>query len=367
MQRKGIDISTWQGSGVNFNNLKKDGIEFVILRAGYGSYVSQKDKQFENNYSKAKAAGMPIGAYWYSYATTVDGAKNEAKACIEVLKGKQFEYPIYFDLEDPTQTGLSKAVKSDMVVAFCEALEAAGYFTGLYSNLNWLNNYLDYSKIKAYSIWLAQWASSPTYSNTFDMWQYTSDGTTSGTPGRTDMNYCYRDFPTEIKNAGLNGYSSGSGGSTKPTTPSKSVDEVAKEVIAGKWGNGTDRKNKLTEAGYDYNAVQNRVNEMLGQSGSSSSNKKSVDEVAKEVIRGDWGNGNDRKNKLEAAGYNYSEVQNKVNELLGSSSTSNKKSIDEIAKEVIRGDWGNGQDRKNRLTAAGYDYNAVQKRVNELL
>lgn len=365
MQRKGIDISTWQGSGVNFNNLKKDGIEFVIIRAGFGRYTSQKDNQFENNYSKAKAAGMPVGAYWYSYATSVAGAKEEAKTCLAVIKGKQFEYPIYFDLEDPSQSGLSKAVKSDMVVAFCEELEAAGYFTGLYSNLNWLNNHLDYNKIKPYTLWLAQWASKPTYSNTFDMWQYTSDGTTSGTPGRTDMNYCYKDFPTIIKEAGLNGFSKGS--STPTPTPSKSVDELAKEVIAGKWGNGNDRKNKLTAAGYDYNAVQNKVNEMLGQS--SAPAKKSNEEIAKEIIRGDWGNGNDRKKRLEAAGYNYSTIQSLVNSMLngGGSSAPAKKSIDEIAREVIRGDWGNGNDRKKRLEAAGYNYSEVQKRVNQLL
>lgn len=355
MSKRGIDISTWQGSGVNFNNLKKDGIEFVIIRAGFGRYTSQKDDQFENNYSKAKAAGMPVGAYWYSYATSVAGAKEEAKTCLEVIKGKQFEYPIYFDLEDPSQSGLSKAVKSDMVVAFCEELEAAGYFTGLYSNLNWLNNHLDYNKIKPYTLWLAQWASKPTYGNAFDMWQYTSDGTTSGTPGRTDMNYCYKDFPTIIKEAGLNGFSKGS--STPAPTPSKSVDELAKEVIAGKWGNGDARKQALTSAGYDYNAVQTEVNRILG--GTSS---KSVTTLAQEVIQGKWGNGDERRQKLESAGYNYAAVQAKVNELLGSG-----KSIDELAREVIQGKWGNGNERKQRLTQAGYDYDKVQARVNQLL
>lgn len=92
--------------------------------------------------------------------------------------------------------------------------------------------------------------------------------------------------------------------------------------------------------------------------------KKSVAEIAQEVIDGKWGNGQDRKNRLTAAGYNYDEVQNYVNKLL---SAPKKKSIDEVAREVIAGKWGNGQDRKNRLTAAGYDYDAVQKKVNEIL
>ena len=94
--------------------------------------------------------------------------------------------------------------------------------------------------------------------------------------------------------------------------------------------------------------------------------KKSVDEIAREVIRGDWGNGSDRTKRLSSAGYDANAVQNRVNEILGGSSTP-KKSIDEVAREVIRGEWGNGADRKNRLVAAGYNYDAVQKRVNEIL
>ena len=159
------------------------------------------------------------------------------------------------------------------------------------------------------------------------------------------------------------------GDSTAPVNK-KSLDEIAKEVIRGDWGNGQDRKDRLTAAGYDYGAVQSKVNDILNGSDSASApvDKKSVDAIAKEVIAGKWGNGEARKTALTNAGYNYSEVQNKVNALLnGSSDLSNKKSLDEIAKEVIRGDWGNGQDRKDRLTAAGYDYGAVQKRVNELL
>lgn len=152
----------------------------------------------------------------------------------------------------------------------------------------------------------------------------------------------------------------------KPVTPSKSVEEVAREVIAGKWGNGDDRKKKLEAAGYDYREVQSAVNRLLGGS-SSSRPTKSVEEIAKEVIRGDWGNGDTRKQKLQAAGYDYTEVQNAVNKLLSGSSASPTKSITEIAKEVIRGDWGNGQTRKDRLEAAGYDYSKVQAEVNRLL
>lgn len=149
------------------------------------------------------------------------------------------------------------------------------------------------------------------------------------------------------------------------TNTSKNLNTIVDEVIAGKWGNGEDRKNRLTQAGYNYSEVQALVNQKLAGS-STSSNKKSIDTIANEVIAGQWGNGNDRKTRLENAGYNYKEVQNKVNEKLGVK-TSNKKSNETIANEVIKGLWGNGQDRKNRLTQAGYDYNAIQKIVNQKL
>lgn len=157
----------------------------------------------------------------------------------------------------------------------------------------------------------------------------------------------------------------------KPSpSPSKSIDVIAREVIRGDWGNGADRKARLESAGYNYSAVQERVNELLyGSNAPSPSPSKSVDAIAREVIRGDWGNGADRKTRLESAGYSYSAVQERVNMILGGNSkpVTPSKSIDTIAREVIRGDWGNGQDRKNRLTAAGYSYHEVQKRVNEIL
>lgn len=163
----------------------------------------------------------------------------------------------------------------------------------------------------------------------------------------------------------LNMVSAELGTSTPSTSSKKTVNEIADEVIAGKWGNGDDRKNRLSAAGYDYNTIQSIVNQKLGGSiVKPAPAKKSIDTIAKEVINGKWGNGSDRKNALEKAGYIYNEVQARVNELCGA--PSNKKSVDTIAREVIRGDWGNGADRKNKLEKAGYNYNEVQKRVNEL-
>lgn len=149
-----------------------------------------------------------------------------------------------------------------------------------------------------------------------------------------------------------------------PAPVKKSVDEIAQEVIRGEWGNGSDRRARIESAGYDYDAVQDRVNEIL--EGTPSTPKKSIDELAQEVIRGDWGNGSDRRKALESAGYDYDAVQNRVNEL-SEGSKPQLKSIDEVAKEVIRGDWGNGAERTKKLKAAGYDAKEVQNRVNELL
>lgn len=271
MELKGIDISTWQGPNLDFKKLKKSGVNFAIIRAGFGT--GNKDSQFENNYSKAKKAGMPVGAYWYSYALSAEGARAEAQSCISMLKGKQFEYPIYFDLEDPTQASLPKSTKTDMVVAFCEELENAGYFAGVYSNLSWLRNELEYERIKAYTIWLAQWYKEPTYENPFAVWQYGVD-TFNGM--QIDADICYEDFPAIMKSAGLNGYPKTTEESKKPETPKPDkkpeptkpakkpvTSQVVDDVINGKYGNGKERFEKLEAEGYDSGEVQDAVNAKL--------------------------------------------------------------------------------------------------------
>lgn len=136
----------------------------------------------------------------------------------------------------------------------------------------------------------------------------------------------------------------------------KTNNQIALEVLLGKWGSGKTREKKLKEAGYDYNVVQNIVNDLM--------TKKDTDTVAREVIAGKWGSGETREKCLKIAGYNYNTIQNRVNEILN---PPKEKTIDDLAFEVIIGDWGSGDDRKKRLEAAGYNYNAVQNRVNDLL
>lgn len=203
---KGIDVSKWQGA-IDWNKVKAAGIDFAIIRAGYGKEISQKDAFFEANYKAAKAAGIPVGCYWYSYAKSVAEARKEAAVCMEAIKGKQFEYPVYFDIEDNSQVGLGKTTLTDICNAFCKELESAGYFVGVYANTNWFQNYLDHKALSAkYTIWLADYRTLYNITLKRDIHQYSSKGRVDGINGNVDMNKCTRDFPTTIKNAGLNGF-----------------------------------------------------------------------------------------------------------------------------------------------------------------
>lgn len=206
MQIRGIDVSKYQGN-IDFKAVKKDGFGFVIIRAGYGREISQKDACFESNYANAKAAGLPVGAYWYSYAESVEDAIKEANVCLEVIKEKQFEYPIYFDLEEQKQFANGKEYCSALVKAFCDTLESAGYFAGLYISRSPLQTHITEEVAKRYSLWVAEYAIKCNYDGIYDMWQHSSKGSVSGIEGDIDLDYCYKDFPTVIKNGGFNGFS----------------------------------------------------------------------------------------------------------------------------------------------------------------
>lgn len=155
------------------------------------------------------------------------------------------------------------------------------------------------------------------------------------------------------------------GGAVTPPQGGKSLDEVAREVLNGKWGNGQDRFNALAAAGYDANAVQSRVNQLLGGGGAAP--RKSNEVVAQEVINGAWGNGADRQNALKAAGYDYNAIQAIVNSKVSKPAAPARASVDQIADQVIAGAWSTGADRVARLQAAGYNAQEVQNRVNAKL
>ena len=301
MSKKGIDISKWQGS-VDFNKVKADGIQFCIFREGYRRAI---DGQFIEYVKGAKAAGIPIlGVYHFIY---VDGATitENANACIANMKAAGLDPAdtwIFADLEYDTWTKagvkVTKALCTQYTKEFLDTLKAAGCKKlGIYSNLDYYKNYYDWSQLSEYrkNLWLADYTGGPDVECAIQ--QTGNTGKVSGINGDVDMNTLYEESML-----------SNDGGSA---APKKSVNELAKEVIAGKWGNGDARKQALTKAGYDYNAVQNEVNRIFG-----GANTKSIDTLAREVIQGKWGNGSERKDRLTKAGYDYNAVQARVNQLL---------------------------------------------------
>lgn len=360
MALHGFDISNWQAD----IDLDRVDFDFMIAKATEGTgYV---DKTCDGFVQKALALGKGVGVY--HFARTGDPIA-QADYFVNNIKGYIGKAVLFLDWENAGDYDLGVLGQGPAWAKrwLDRVYELTGVRPMIYMSKSVCREY-DWSAVaKDYALWMAQY---PNYDETgyqndpwtdsggvgaFPGWvihQYTSSGRLSGYGGHLDLDIFYGDKNAWNKFAGGTGDVKPSKGDSK-----KSVDELAKEVLNGAWGNGDDRKKRLTAVGYDYNAVQNRVNELVG-----GSNTKSVDELANEVLAGKWGNGDARKNALQGAGYDYNAVQNRVNELLGS-----KKSVDEIAREVIQGKWGNGNDRKNRLTQAGYDYNAVQARVNELL
>ena len=198
----GIDVSEYQGN-INWSHVKADGVKFAILRAGISHRV---DNQFANNYAECKSNGVPVGAYWYSKATTVEEAKQEAQDFLAALKGKTFEYPVYMDLEEQSQFALGKEKCSKLVDAFLTVLEQAGYFAGLYCSTYYLSNYITDSIRNRYAVWVAQYNDSCTYSGNYGIWQ-SGIGTIYGIDGDCDIDHGYIDYEKIIKNAGLNGFS----------------------------------------------------------------------------------------------------------------------------------------------------------------
>ncbi len=203
---KGIDVSKHQGA-IDWQKVKASGVDFAMIRAGYGRYDNQKDECFEENYKNAKQAGVKVGAYLYSYAKSVDDAKKEAETFLKWISGKQFEYPVAFDVEEKTQSDKGKQFVSDIIGAFCETVEKVGYYVCIYANKYWLDNFVDDDCKKKYDVWLAQWAEKATYAGNYGIWQYSSQGSVDGISGRSDMDESYKDYYSIMKNKGLNGFS----------------------------------------------------------------------------------------------------------------------------------------------------------------
>ncbi len=476
--KKGIDVSYCQGN-IDFSKIDKNQVQFAIVRSSFGWEANQKDNYFERNYAGFKKLGIPVGAYHYSYAKTKEQAVKEAEYCLECIKGKSFELPIFIDMEEASCAAAGKRACTDVAKAFIETIEKAGYKSGIYTNPNWLENYLYKGEIiSKVNLWLAQWQSSKPYCDCM-IWQYNVGraGSISGIAGEIDLDYCYADIQSKSTSAnksstvpvnvladrdkflkkaaeyiGKNGYyvcktklgldtildwcafavsaimkDCGFIGKYTDGVHSFASDEA--RYGDGKYGTFFVKGSKAPQAGDlimfrysslspidDYSASHVGIVEKVdgntiitlegnvegsgdnwaetstfkrktrylndssvyaffrpnwkssttSTSTSTKKNSKTVDELANEVIAGKWGSGDDRKSRLKNAGYDYTAVQNKVNEkLLGSKKQ--LKSTEEIAREVIAGKWGSGDERKKKLTSAGYDYNAVQLLVNALM
>ena len=214
---KGIDVSDNNGK-IDWAAVKAAGIQFAIIRLGYGDdLVSQDDKRFLENVAACEAHGIPWGAYIYSYAMSIAEAKSEVSHCLRLLSGKKPTYPVCFDMEDAdgykrARGGLSKEMAVQICDTFLSTMENSGYYVALYASLSWLNGLLADSRLDKYDKWVAQWNTSCDYTGSYGLWQYggstnyIESPTVSGVRGNVDKNYAFYDYPTVIKEHGLNGW-----------------------------------------------------------------------------------------------------------------------------------------------------------------
>lgn len=201
----GIDVSKWQGR-IDWSLVKNDGVQFAMIRSTFGWGKGSEDFLFETNYEKAKKVDMPVGVYHYSYARTPEEAVKEADFCYSVIKGKKFEYPIAYDMEESGVASLGKERISAIAKAFCERMQSYGYYVCIYANKHWLENYFTDEIFEKYDIWLAQWTTRPDFNRVYGMWQKNSKGRVAGINGYVDLNEAYKNYPSIMKYNGFNGY-----------------------------------------------------------------------------------------------------------------------------------------------------------------
>lgn len=203
----GIDVSHYQGI-IDWKALGDAGLIFAILKAG-GSEGGKryKESMFERNYSEAKKNGIKLGCYFVNgkQCCTAEQGKQDALFFSQIIGGKQFEYPVYLDLEVPSP--LTKKGNTDAAIAFCRQMESNGYYVGIYaSDISGFKNRLDLNRLTAFDKWVARYGSNPKYVKNYGMWQWTSSGVVVGIKGRVDMNAAYKDYPTIMVMKHLNGF-----------------------------------------------------------------------------------------------------------------------------------------------------------------
>lgn len=236
MEKFGIDISKWQGD-FNFPAALNEGITFAVLKGGGADSGLYVDSKFEDNYYTSKQHNIPVGAYWFSRATTKEEAVNEAEYFYNnILFGKQFELPVFIDVEHRDMLDLGKDELTDIVDTWCSHLESKGYFVGIYASLYTFLQYMNDSVLYKYTHWVAQWANECTYENTdiMGIWQFGGDtnfirkNTVAGVV--CDQNYMYVDFPSVIKQKGFNGFEKNTAAHPTPVPP---ITNNPNEIKAG--------------------------------------------------------------------------------------------------------------------------------------
>ncbi len=199
MRKLGIDISEFNGA-LDLSGMKGE-IDFLLLRAGYGGdYPGQDDDRFRDFVRQCGELGLPWGAYLYSYALNERDAQGEAKHMLRLLDGLSPAYGVWLDMEDgdgyKERSGMpSDEALTDICIAFCEAMEKAGYYAGIYSNLHWWTTKLASPRLDRFDKWVAQWNDVNDYKKPYGIWQFSASGRIAGYPGRFDMDYAYRDYP----------------------------------------------------------------------------------------------------------------------------------------------------------------------------
>ena len=253
-----IDVSVHQGE-IDWKKVKTSGVRGAVIRAGYGK--GNIDQKFKANIEGAINAELEfIGIYWFSYAFTKEMALKEAIYCNETIEKYKdvLNLGVFYDWEYDSMNYarkngafLSKDMITEMNVIFCEEMTKLGYIAGYYLNYDYSRNYINTARLQKFRKWFAWYNPTLDEKNCF-LWQTSSNGRVEGIEGAVDENKLVGE--TDQQN---------SSSSTAPKPAKKSNTEIAKEVIEGKWGNGYTRKSRLTKAGYDYDAVQDIVNQML--------------------------------------------------------------------------------------------------------
>lgn len=196
MSKKGIDVSEFQGK-IDWEKVKNDGIEFAILRCGYGmDFSNQDDVEYERNANECERLGIPYGVYLMSYANNVEKARSEAKHVLRLIEGRKISLGVWHDIEDNGTSGaINKETLTNIINTFCNTIKNAGYKVGVYANLNWLENKIERIIRDNYDIWVAQYYSKCEYEGKYIMWQHTSSGKVNGISTNVDMNILYEDLP----------------------------------------------------------------------------------------------------------------------------------------------------------------------------